>query len=235
MIEALKSIDFSSDNQVSASIPLLEELSESRPSFDPYNVLVPGHNKCGVPIPQAYYRDTDHIHTGRIIKNMTQVHKKLSRGLAESLGIQFLSSMVLENLEEEIEDGDDDDDIQMAEDLVTRIQGFLREYDIRFALNEFLANADDASATSFSIMLDVPTPTGKHLLSPAFETFRGVPVLVLHNNAKLSNSDFIGLRKIGLGGKFSRSETHGRHGLGALGFYYFTDVGLRFFKGCCDY
>ncbi len=40
----------------------------------------------------------------------------------------------------------------------------------------------------------------------------------------LSKGDFIGLRRVGRGGKVDQLDTHGRHGLGALSFYYFTDV-----------
>ncbi|KAF9557584.1 hypothetical protein CPC08DRAFT_751892 [Agrocybe pediades] len=50
------------------------------------------------------------------------------------------------------------------------------------------------------------------------------PSLVFYNDALLSDADFRGIVSVGRGGKIDKSETHGRHGLGALSCYYFTDV-----------
>jgi len=140
--------------------------------------------------------------------------------LAEQLEVPFLSSELLELCGDE-----DDDEEQMAEDLRDRIEGFLRENDVHYAVNEFLANADDAKATKFSILLDNRRDFfGTHVISPAFETLQSSSYIIFHNDAVLSNLDFSGLRKVGRGGKTDEIDTHGRHGLGALAFYYFTDV-----------
>ena len=147
------------------------------------------------------------------------IHNSISRSLAELLRIPLASSLTLGE--------DDNEDEQMSEDLVGRISGFLREYDSQYAMNEFLANADDAGATQFTILLDsgdYRDQRKKRLIAPAFESIRGSPSLILYNNATLSEEDFKGLRHIGRGGKTEHFETHGRHGLGALSFYYFTDV-----------
>jgi sacsin len=96
-------------------------------------------------------------------------------------------------------------------------------------MNEFLANADDAGATEFSILLDGGDSLHRwkqRLITPAFESVQGAPSLVLYNNSTFSREDFKGLLRVGRGGKVELSETHGRHGLGALSFYYFTDVRL---------
>jgi len=149
------------------------------------------------------------------------IHANISRRLAEALGIPFASSLTLGE--------DDDEDEQMSEDLVGRICGFLREYDPQYALNEFLANADDAGATEFTMSLDSSDSSHNRkqnlrVIAPAFESIQGSPSLVLYNNATLSDEDFKGLLHVGRGGKVGHSETHVRHGLGALSFYHFSDV-----------
>ncbi|KAH9474330.1 Sacsin [Psilocybe cubensis] len=73
-------------------------------------------------------------------------------------------------------------------------------------------------------MLNTPTDVGERFLSPAFKKLAGCSRLVLFNDAIFSEADFEGLRHVGLGGKRGLANTHGRHGLGALSFYYFTDV-----------
>ena len=172
------------------------------------------------PIDSVYYPDMNLIDLTGEMSQKWPIHNNISRSLAERLGIPLASSLTL---------GDDDDDEQMSEDLVGRIRGFLREYDAQYAMNEFLANADDAEATEFTILFDLGDPHNQRerpLISPAFELIQGSPSLVLYNNATLSEEDFKGLRRVGRGGKTENSETHGRHGLGALSFYYFTDVRL---------
>jgi hypothetical protein len=138
--------------------------------------------------------------------------------------MDFLSSLAIDD--QDVDD-DDEDDEQMTEDLPIRIRGFLRDYDPRFALNEFFANADDAGATQFSMLLlpgDISSKTRNAVISPAFDLLSREPTLFMFNNASLTKEDFLGLRRIGRGGKQDRQDTHGRHGLGALSVFYFTDV-----------
>ena len=179
---------------------------------------MPDFSGTACPIDSVFYRDMNVIDLGGEISQRSPIHKVISPDLAEALRIPFASSLALGEDEEEEE--------QMSEDFVGRIRGFLREYDARYAMNEFLANADDAKATEFSILLDRGGSRNnrRELISPAFESIQSSPSLVLYNNATLSGEDFKGLIRVGRGGKGELPETHGRHGLGALSFYYFTDV-----------
>jgi len=181
--------------------------------------MVPDISGRPCPIDNVYYPDMSLIDLAGEVSQKSPIHNNISRSLAERLGIPLASSLTLGE--------DDDEDEQMSEDLVGRIRGFLREYDAQYAINEFLANADDAGATEFTILLDSAGSRDqrkKRLIAPAFESIQGSPSLVLYNNATFSEEDFKGLLHVGRGGKTEHSETHGRHGLGALSFYYFTDV-----------
>jgi hypothetical protein len=116
---------------------------------------------------------------------------------------------------------EDDNEEQMAVDLRDSIEGFLRENDVLYAVNEFLANADDAKATKFSILLDNRGDGfGDSVISPSFKTLQRSSYIIFYNDAVLSENDFSGLKKVGKGGKTNEIDTHGRHGLGALAFYY---------------
>jgi sacsin len=170
-------------------------------------------------IDSVYYRDMNVIDLAGEASHKSPIHDIISPSLAKALGIPLASSLTLGE--------DEDEDEQMSEDLVGRIGGFLGEYDPKYAINEFLANADDAGATEFTILLDSRDSQGngkQRFIAPAFESIQGSPSLILYNNAPFSDEDFKGLLHVGRGGKVEHSETHGRHGLGALSFYYFSDV-----------
>ena len=170
----------------------------------------------------VYYPDTSYPLSSSISLSKSPLHRKISKGLAEQLNIPLLSAELLEQGMDE-----DDDDEQMAEDLRDRIGGFLRENDVLYAVNEFFANADDAKATKFSILLDNRQEGfGPRVISPSFEPLQSSTHIIFYNSALLSERDFSGLKKVGRGGKTDEIDTHGRHGLGALAFYYFTDVRL---------
>ena len=171
-----------------------------------YSILVPvfGDRRILVKV------DTD-VPLGK-----SPLHRKISKGLAEQLKIPFLSAELLE---------DEDDEEQMAVDLQDSIKSFLRENDVLYAVNEFLANADDAKATKISILLDNRRDDFEtRVISPSFETLQSSSYIIFYNDAVFSENDFSGLKKVGRGGKTNEIDTHGRHGLGALAFYYFTDV-----------
>ncbi|KIM49917.1 hypothetical protein M413DRAFT_439046 [Hebeloma cylindrosporum] len=205
--------------RTSSAKQILEEIAHHHPDFDRTLVVVPDLNGTPQPIDNVYFADMNLIDLTGEVSRKSPIHHNISRSLAAALGIPLASSLILGE--------DDDEDDQMSEDLVERIRGFLREYDAQYAMNEFLANADDARATEFIILHDSGDPRDRgngRFIAPAFQTIRGSPSLVLYNNATLSEKDFKGLRHVGRGGKIGDSETHGRHGLGALSFYYFTDV-----------
>ncbi|KAI0919873.1 hypothetical protein AcV5_001825 [Taiwanofungus camphoratus] len=151
--------------------------------------------------------------------NRTKVHKQVAEDfkLREHLGIQSLSSLHLQRL--------DPDDEDMHEDLTIRIRNVLSSYSQEHSFNEFLANAVDANANEFDILLDEKhiDVTGLEFLSPQMHQLWSGPALVLHNDAEFTEQDFKGIREVGLGGKQSRPGTIGKYGLGALSMFHFTD------------
>ncbi|KAF8205699.1 hypothetical protein K438DRAFT_1818327 [Mycena galopus ATCC 62051] len=199
------------------AIELLKEIAPMLPgrSQEDYErIFVPGKDGGLHPISQVYFVDcvSDFLpETG------FAAHPTVSESLARELKVQFLSSL-------ELGEDDDEDDLQMGEDFIKRVEGVLKEHDISHALNEFLANAIDAKASTFSVLLDERTFPGSTVLAPGLSDFQRKPSLLLYNNATFTETDFRGVRQVGRGGKRSNPDSIGRYGLGALSLFHFTDV-----------
>lgn len=144
-------------------------------------------------------------------------HPQVSLSLAYDLSIRRLSE------EELSQAGDDIESFHMGEDLTVRIRGVLQDYDIDHSSNEWVANADDAGASSVTFLVDEATFEGRRII-PVLKDFQSGPALVVHNDGVFIEDDFTGLSNIGQGGKSGRADSIGRFGLGALSFYHFSDV-----------
>ena len=196
---------------------LLQEIATYHPNFDRTTVSIPGQSGRSHPIANVYFCDTDRIPPAAL-QDKVPAHTSVSRSLSDELSIPLLSSL-LDLCKDEV-----DDEEQMGEDLVDRIQGFLEESDIKYAFNEFLANANVARAKELSILLDRRHHPYKRtgLISPAFRRVQTQGSIILFNNAVLSDEDFKCLRKMG------RGRQHDAHGPCGLSFYHFTDVRISF-------
>ncbi|KAF9522956.1 hypothetical protein CPB83DRAFT_911009 [Crepidotus variabilis] len=208
---------------VQTVVAILEEIAEHHPSVSLSSITIPTEGLQNQPLDLVYYPDIGGCILPSELADRLPVHSSLSRSLCEKLQIPSLTALLLELNDEAF-----DEDEQMGEDLGTRIHGFLKEYDITYAFNEFLANADDARAGEVRVTLDCRRILNKYsvsgFISPNFVDVLSRPTLYLFNDGKMNEQDFKGLRRVGQGGKTDQTETHGRHGLGALAFYYFTDI-----------
>ncbi|KAJ7633010.1 hypothetical protein FB45DRAFT_832425 [Roridomyces roridus] len=207
------------DRSVSETLDILKAMAPMLGGCSPEDlerIYVPGTDAVLHPKDEIYFLDN----TATDFRPATGfcAHPDVSPSLARALGLQFLSSLELGD------DDDDDDDLQMGEDLTNRVQNILKEHDVHYALNEFLANAVDAKAKEFSVVLDERTFESSKVLGPGLAQLQQRPSLFLYNDAKLSDDDFRGLRKVGHGGKRSNPDSIGRYGLGALSLFHFTDV-----------
>lgn len=118
--------------------------------------------------------------------------------------------------------------VDMGEKPVVTVRRTLTQYTEKQFVTEFLANAADANATEFTVLVNgfsvQPATTSVRALYPALDKFCEVPSLVVHNNAKFSDKDFTGICRTSVGGKEGRRETIGQFGLGALTMFHFTEV-----------
>jgi hypothetical protein len=111
---------------------------------------------------------------------------------------------------------------------VTLVQKTLKQYSETQFLYEFVANAQDASATTFSVILNDFTARGgpRRLLSQAMDKFYTCPSVLVYNDSKFSDEDFQGILRTHVGGKKDNSASVGQFGLGALTMFHFTEVRL---------
>ncbi|KAF7311318.1 hypothetical protein MKEN_01033500 [Mycena kentingensis (nom. inval.)] len=203
-------------NRIDQALRLLAEIAtnDCTPE-ESARILVPGRDKLLHPLSETYYKDT---HDDEFLLDAGHAaHSKISEDLARELGMQFASSL-------ELGDDEEEDDMQMGEDFTKRVEGVLKEHDIQYALNEFLANAVDAHANTFSIIVDERVFDSEKVLAPKLAELQRRPSLFFHNDSTFSAEDLAGLRSVGQGGKRLNPDSIGRYGLGALGLFHFTDV-----------
>ena len=118
------------------------------------------------------------------------------------------------------------EDYCQEEQITTRIANTLKEYSLATSFNEFIANAEDCgSATQVSWYLDaedIRFPSN-NLFSEELSAWQ-TPSLYVYNNGVFSEEDFKAFINTGAGSKADDSSKIGRHGLGSLTMYHFTDI-----------
>ncbi|KAF8828428.1 hypothetical protein HHX47_DHR4000917 [Lentinula edodes] len=206
-------------------VAILSELSSREGEIEQSlreRIFVPDHQNALRKLSEIYFNDMNYtIPTD----DLYPLHPAISKTIASNLGVPFLSSLQLDE-----QDDLDVDDEDMSESLILRIKNVLVAYDKRYAFNEFLANAVDADASRFKVLLDAkrfngdPIALPNSMLCPEMAACQEGPALVLHNDAKFSEADFKGIKCIGEGGKQDRNGTIGKFGLGALSFYHFSEI-----------
>jgi sacsin len=108
-------------------------------------------------------------------------HPDIPLVLAQRLGIELLSDLLMKGLLE-IADIDDEDEFEQHEKITTRIVDTLDRYPIDNTFREYLANADDTIGTSkISWLLDERTHADKSLLTTQLKPLQG-PALLVHND-----------------------------------------------------
>lgn len=179
-------------------------------------LFIPDTNGALRSFDDTYYNDIGPRACLYDIGSNTLAHPDIPPGLATDLGLKPLGLMDLQ--------GRGDDDLDMGEELVTTIRNRLREYTDSQLLLEFFANASDARATEFNVLIDESRAPTMTLLSPRCRGFQTVPALVIHNDSVFTNEDFKGILRTGIGGKSGRKDTIGQFGLGALTMFHITEV-----------
>ncbi|KAM6946232.1 sacsin [Aplochiton taeniatus] len=112
------------------------------------------------------------------------------------------------------------------EPLTVRIKNILEEYpSVADIFKELLQNADDASATECSFLIDMRKNAGirENLLDPGMITCHG-PALWSFNNSVFSDTDFLNITRLGGSMKRCEADKVGKFGLGFNSVYHITDI-----------
>ncbi|KAM4628232.1 sacsin isoform 2-T2 [Polymixia lowei] len=148
------------------------------------------------------------------------VHDDIPMKTAEWLKVPCLSTRLInpENLGFE-QSG-------QREPLTVRIKNILEEYpSVSDIFKELLQNADDASATECSFLIDMRKNTDirENLLDPGMIICHG-PSLWSFNNSVFSDTDFLNITRLGGSMKRCEADKVGKFGLGFNSVYHITDI-----------
>ncbi|KAK2847013.1 hypothetical protein Q5P01_010012 [Channa striata] len=112
------------------------------------------------------------------------------------------------------------------EPLTVRIKNILEEYpSVADIFKELLQNADDASATECSFLIDMRKNADirENLLDPGMIVCHG-PSLWSFNNSVFSDTDFLNITRLGGSMKRCEADKVGKFGLGFNSVYHITDI-----------
>lgn len=151
---------------------------------------------------------------------ITLIHDDIPMKTAEWLKVPCLSTRLInpENLGFE-QSG-------QREPLTVRIKNILEEYpSVADIFKELLQNADDATATECSFLIDMrkSNEIRENLLDPGMIVCHG-PSLWSFNNAVFSDADFLNITRLGGSIKRSEADKVGKFGLGFNSVYHITDI-----------
>ena len=115
-------------------------------------------------------------------------------------------------------------DAGQQESLITRLTNILEEYkDGLTIIKEMIQNADDAESTEVNILYDSRQHTTERLLFKGIGSSHG-PAIVVHNNAKFTEEDFVNITKLAGATKKDKPLKIGKFGVGFCSVYHITDV-----------
>ena len=116
------------------------------------------------------------------------------------------------------------EDAGQHEPLTQRLKNILTEYkDGLTIIKELLQNADDAGATELNILYDARQHNTQKLFFPGMGNSHG-PALVIHNNSKFTDEDFLNITKLAGATKKEKPRKIGKFGVGFCSVYHITDV-----------
>ncbi|KXN83780.1 Sacsin [Leucoagaricus sp. SymC.cos] len=200
-------------DQVASTVKLLEQLPTDLTSESKEQLLVPDVAGIMRSVMELYFNDTgtsiSHFPAG----TKTRIaHSLVPEVLARKLGIEPLAKYY------STFSG------YMGESFISSIRNVLADYTETQTLVEMLANAVDAGARRFIVVLDEMPQSTEHLVSSDIKIFQDCPALLVYNDAKFEEKDFEGLCKTGEGSKRNNDRSIGQFGRGALTMFHFTEL-----------
>ncbi|KAK0447435.1 uncharacterized protein EV420DRAFT_1713851 [Desarmillaria tabescens] len=205
-----------SPDKTQMALLILKALPLSMTEEERSKILVPDVSGQLRPSSEVYFNDLGDrafIEAGDLTLAHPQLNEQIAKRLHMSrLGLKFL------HLKKPA--------VDMGEKLTTTIRNVLKQYTEQQTLTEFFANASDAGATEFKILVDDRHAPCERLLSPIMAPFQRCSSLIVYNNSTFTQTDFEGICKTGVGGKEGETSTIGQFGLGALSMFHFTELAM---------
>lgn len=185
-------------------------------------ILVPDINCILRPLSSVFFNDIgDSAILAPLGDDEHMAHDVIHASLAKSL---CMGRLGLKNIDHK------SFGIDMGEQLITTIANKLRSYTPHQIMTEFIANASDAGATKFGVIIDEIIPPRNRIISSQLAEIINGPSLVLCNDSVFTEADFNGICQTGVGGKSSRRDSIGQFGFGALTMFHLADVSDALFS-----
>lgn len=211
------------ERQLGGTVKLLELLPADLNDDSKKRVFVPDVNRSMRPISDLHFNDTGAPSSHLPREGIKAIsHPSVTEPLARKLGIKPLAKELSKFSG------------YMGESFVTSIRNVLKDYNETQVLIEMLANAVDAGAKRFVLILDDKPGSSEHLISPNLEMFQQSPALLVYNDAQFTEEDFEGLCNTGEGSKKHKGHTIGQFGRGALTMFHLTEVCVSSGR-CCPF
>jgi sacsin len=199
-------------DRVEDVIKLLNALPDDLDQESKLRIFMPDVDYIMHPISELYFNDTGIRITRLPLGQKAIAHNLLPEQLARKFGVEPMANHYSRFSG------------YMGESFVTSIRNAISEYTETQTLVEMLANAVDASARRFVLILDEMPQSTEHLISPTLRSFQQCPALLVFNDASFTEEDFDGLCNTGEGSKKQKDNTIGQFGRGALTMFHFTEV-----------
>ncbi|KAF6749160.1 hypothetical protein DFP72DRAFT_1143529 [Ephemerocybe angulata] len=172
------------------------------------------------PIDDVLYNDVGPNSLSYDLGDCTLANAAITEDLAKQLGLKLLGM-----------DSEFTDMPSLGEDMgvssATIVKKTLGNYNEKQFLPEFLANADDAGATQFEVILYDHTPTpDRAYLSSKLGVLCAGPAVMVCNDSTFSQKDFDGICRTHIGSKENEVDTIGQFGLGALTMFHVTQCAI---------
>lgn len=201
-------------DQIATVIKLLERLPGDLNPESRALVLVPNVEGRMLTPAKLYFNNTG------ISVNLTDIerrdksiaHTLVPEHIARALGIEPLA-----NLYSEFIPG------YMGESFISSIRNVIADYTETQTLIEMLANAVDAGAKRFLLVVDSMPQSTDHLISSNLHIFQSCPAILVYNDARFTEEDFKGLCETGEGSKQNKVHSIGQFGRGALTMFHLTE------------
>ncbi|EAU81693.2 hypothetical protein CC1G_02709 [Coprinopsis cinerea okayama7 len=209
-----------SDDTTRIAMSLLKFVTRNSPSEEQLSqLLIPDDRDTLRPRSEVIFNDIPHMVDLVPSDDYHMASPSIDEPLAQALKLERLG-LKFGDLQQSTED--------MGASPVTLVQETIKQYTERQFLSEFLANAEDAQATTFSVVLSedlAAMTTGRpRLLSSDMEKFYKCPYVFVYNDSFFSEKDFQGILRIHVGGKREDSHSIGQFGLGALTMFHFSEL-----------
>ena len=206
-------------SMVNAALGLLRSLPNDLHDEARNKLLIPDTMNILQPFAEIYFNDIGE--RASLIQSDSVAHGLIDEALTRKLKLKRLG---LKYVDLQIPG------VDMGEKPVTTVRKNLRQYTEQQFVTEFLANAADADATRFTLLVNDVSLKPEENIQALSPQFCMSPSLIVHNNSVFSDADFVGICRTSVGTKEGKEGKIGQFGLGALTMFHFTEVNSIFIR-----